>query len=42
MRILLEAAELADERAEAIAQTICAETGKSITEARVRRPARVR
>lgn len=34
MRILLEAATLADERAEAIAQTISAESGKSITEAR--------
>jgi acyl-CoA reductase-like NAD-dependent aldehyde dehydrogenase len=34
MRILLEAASLAEQRAEAIAQTICAEAGKSITEAR--------
>ena len=34
MRILLQAATLADERAEAIAQTISAESGKSITEAR--------
>lgn len=34
MRILLQAASYADERAEAIAQTICAESGKSITEAR--------
>src|SRR4051812_36474536 len=34
MRILLEAATLADQRAEAIAQTISAEAGKSITEAR--------
>src|SRR4051795_6819487 len=34
MRILLQAATLADERAEAIAQTISAEAGKSITEAR--------
>jgi acyl-CoA reductase-like NAD-dependent aldehyde dehydrogenase len=34
MRILLAAAALADERAEAIAQTISAEAGKSITEAR--------
>ncbi len=34
MRILLEAARLADERAEAVAQTISAEAGKSITEAR--------
>ena len=34
MRILLAAATLADERAEAIAQTISAEAGKSITEAR--------
>ena len=34
MRILLSAATLADERAEAIAQTISAEAGKSITEAR--------
>src|SRR3982751_6070327 len=34
MRILAEAATLADQRAEAIAQTISAETGKSITEAR--------
>ena len=34
MRILLQAAALADERAEAIAQTISAEAGKAITEAR--------
>ena len=34
MRILLQAAALADERAEAIAQTISAEAGKTITEAR--------
>ena len=34
MRILLAAATLADERAEATAQTISAEAGKSITEAR--------
>ena len=34
MRILLEAARLADERADVIAQTISAEAGKSITEAR--------
>ncbi|HET7474661.1 MAG TPA: aldehyde dehydrogenase family protein [Dermatophilaceae bacterium] len=34
MRILLRAAALADERAEAIAQTISAEAGKAITEAR--------
>jgi acyl-CoA reductase-like NAD-dependent aldehyde dehydrogenase len=34
MRILLQAATLADERAEVIAQTISAEAGKSITEAR--------
>src|ERR1700712_2563363 len=34
MHILLEAAALADERAESIAQAISAETGKSITEAR--------
>ena len=34
MRILLQAATLADARAEAIAQTISAEAGKSITEAR--------
>src|SRR4051812_14857755 len=34
MRILLQAAELADERAEAIAQTISAEAGKALTEAR--------
>jgi glyceraldehyde-3-phosphate dehydrogenase (NADP+) len=34
MRILLEAATLADQRAETIAQTISAEAGKSITEAR--------
>ncbi len=34
MRILLQAAALADERAEAIAQTISAESGKTITEAR--------
>src|SRR3954469_20884986 len=34
MRILLQAATLADERAETIAQTISAEAGKSITEAR--------
>jgi acyl-CoA reductase-like NAD-dependent aldehyde dehydrogenase len=34
MRILLEAARLADERAESVAQTISAEAGKSITEAR--------
>ena len=34
MRILMAAATLADERAEAIAQTISAEAGKSITEAR--------
>jgi acyl-CoA reductase-like NAD-dependent aldehyde dehydrogenase len=34
MRILLQAATLADERAEAVAQTISAESGKSITEAR--------
>lgn len=34
MRILLQAATLADERAEAIAQTICTEAGKSVTEAR--------
>ena len=34
MRILLQAATLADERAEAIAQTISAEAGKCITEAR--------
>lgn len=34
MRILLQAATLADERAEAIAQTISAEAGKTITEAR--------
>ncbi len=34
MRILVQAAALADERAEAIAQTISAEAGKSITEAR--------
>jgi glyceraldehyde-3-phosphate dehydrogenase (NADP+) len=34
MRILLEAATLADQRAEAIARTISAEAGKSITEAR--------
>ena len=35
MRILLRAAELADERAEQIAQIISAEAGKTITEARV-------
>ena len=34
MRILLQAAALADERAEAIAQTISGEAGKAITEAR--------
>ena len=34
MRILLRAAELADERAEQIAQDISAEAGKTITEAR--------
>jgi glyceraldehyde-3-phosphate dehydrogenase (NADP+) len=34
MRILLRAAELADERAEATAQIISAEAGKTITEAR--------
>src|SRR6201986_858004 len=34
MRILLRAAELADERAEQTAQTISAEAGKTITEAR--------
>src|ERR1700744_5385859 len=34
MRILLRAAELADERAEQIAQIISAEAGKAITEAR--------
>jgi acyl-CoA reductase-like NAD-dependent aldehyde dehydrogenase len=34
MRILLRAAELADERAERIAQIISAEAGKTITEAR--------
>src|SRR4051794_24086362 len=34
MRILLQAATLADQRAEVIAQTISAEAGKSITEAR--------
>ena len=34
MRILMEAASLADQRAETIAQTISAESGKSITEAR--------
>src|SRR6478752_4555615 len=34
MRILLHAAALADERAETIAQTISAEAGKAITEAR--------
>jgi glyceraldehyde-3-phosphate dehydrogenase (NADP+) len=34
MRSLLEAATLADQRAEAIAQTISAEAGKSLTEAR--------
>src|SRR4051812_48222781 len=34
MRILLRAAALADERAEAVAQTISAEAGKAITEAR--------
>jgi acyl-CoA reductase-like NAD-dependent aldehyde dehydrogenase len=34
MRILLRAAALADERAEAVAQTISAEAGKTITEAR--------
>ena len=34
MRILLQAATLADDRAEAVAQTISAESGKSITEAR--------
>ena len=34
MRILLEAATLADQRAEAVAQTISAEAGKSIIEAR--------
>lgn len=34
MRILLQAAALADERTEAIAQTISAEAGKAITEAR--------
>ncbi len=34
MRILLQAATLADQRAETIAQTISAEAGKSITEAR--------
>ena len=34
MRILLGAATLADQRAEAVAQTISAEAGKSITEAR--------
>jgi len=34
MNILLKAAALADERAEAIAQTISAEAGKAITEAR--------
>jgi acyl-CoA reductase-like NAD-dependent aldehyde dehydrogenase len=33
MRILRRAAELADERAATIARTICAETGKTITEA---------
>jgi acyl-CoA reductase-like NAD-dependent aldehyde dehydrogenase len=33
MRILLRAAELADERAAGIARTISAETGKTITEA---------
>src|SRR5512135_2729184 len=34
MRILLRAADLADERAEATAQIISAEAGKAITEAR--------
>ncbi len=34
MRILLEAARLADERVEAVARTISAESGKTITEAR--------
>src|ERR1700750_2500094 len=34
MRILLRAAELADERAEQTAQIISAEAGKTITEAR--------
>src|SRR5690242_8694824 len=34
MRILLHAAALAEERVEAIAQTISAEAGKAITEAR--------
>src|SRR4051812_33491637 len=34
MRILLQAATLADERAGAVAQIISAESGKSITEAR--------
>ena len=33
MRILLRAAELADERAAEIARTISAENGKTITEA---------
>src|ERR1700747_2819238 len=34
MRILLRAAELADDRAEQTAQVICAEAGKAIIEAR--------
>src|SRR4051794_26984624 len=34
MRVLLQAATLADERAETVAQTISAEAGKTITEAR--------
>ena len=34
MQVLLRAAALADERAEAVAQTISAEAGKAITEAR--------
>ena len=34
MRIMLRAADLADERAEATAQIISAEAGKTITEAR--------
>ena len=40
MRILMRAAELADERAGQTAQIISAEAGKTITEARGRRRAR--
>ena len=38
MRILLEAASLADQRAEAIAQTISAEAGKASPRPEARRP----